>query len=222
MTVLSVSLSPWDKCGQALGQTSKRLYKVKSFVAQARPRPCPLGQSLRLRLMSLGQRLALPITCWISPGSRLSFSRDAVNRLDTGHRRDSPWFRLIARMLIEEFPTQIEARQAETTAIWVEEPLYNDRTNLRTPIGAPPRAPVLQPTGQGKILACHHGTIEIEEVVAVTIPADPFPIEALREQLGIANRRIDELQAALGDERRRMIAILTDDRRRPWWRRWFR
>jgi hypothetical protein len=47
-------------------------------------------------------------------------------------------------------------------------------------------------------------------------------VEALREQLGIANRRIDELQALLAEERRRLIAVLTDQRTRPWWRRWFR
>jgi hypothetical protein len=46
-------------------------------------------------------------------------------------------------------------------------------------------------------------------------------VETLREQLGIANRRIDELQAALAEERRRAIEILTGFRR-PWWRRWFR
>jgi hypothetical protein len=43
-------------------------------------------------------------------------------------------------------------------------------------------------------------------------------IAALREQLGIANRRIDEWQAMLAEERRRLIMLLTD--RRPWWRRW--
>jgi hypothetical protein len=42
-------------------------------------------------------------------------------------------------------------------------------------------------------------------------------VAALREQLGIANRRIDELQAMLAEERRRLIMLLTD--RRPWWRR---
>jgi hypothetical protein len=34
--------------------------------------------------------------------------------------------------------------------------------------------------------------------------------------------RVDALYAALGEERRRVIAILTDQRARPWWRRWFR
>jgi hypothetical protein len=54
--------------------------------------------------------------------------------------------------------------------------------------------------------------------------ADPLAraVEALREQLGIANRRIDELQAALREERRRVIEILTGPTRVPWWRRWFR
>jgi hypothetical protein len=58
-------------------------------------------------------------------------------------------------------------------------------------------------------------------------------IEALREQLGIANRRIDELLHALADARtaamisgseaaalRTQVALLTD--RRSWWRRWLR
>jgi hypothetical protein len=48
-------------------------------------------------------------------------------------------------------------------------------------------------------------------------------IEALREQLAIANRRIDELMEERkqdAEERRRLMALLTD--RRPWWRRWFR
>jgi hypothetical protein len=63
----------------------------------------------------------------------------------------------------------------------------------------------------------------------MSAPGDPRTIrtlesavEALREQLGIANRRVDELQAELSEERRRLIAILTDARRRSWWRRWFR
>jgi hypothetical protein len=47
-------------------------------------------------------------------------------------------------------------------------------------------------------------------------------VEALREQLGIANRRIDELQAALTAERRRVIEILTESAYRSWWRRLFR
>ena len=48
-------------------------------------------------------------------------------------------------------------------------------------------------------------------------------IEALREQLAIANRRIDELMEERkrdAEERRRLMALLTD--RRPRWRRWFR
>jgi hypothetical protein len=48
-------------------------------------------------------------------------------------------------------------------------------------------------------------------------------IAALVDQLAIANRRIDELTEERrrdAEERRRLIAVLTD--RRPWWRRWFR
>jgi hypothetical protein len=59
-------------------------------------------------------------------------------------------------------------------------------------------------------------------------------VEFLREDVGIANRRIDELLAALADARtaamissneaaalRTQLALLTGPRR-PWWRRWFR
>jgi hypothetical protein len=42
-------------------------------------------------------------------------------------------------------------------------------------------------------------------------------IEALREQLAIANRRIDDLT----EERRRLMAALMGARL-SWWRRWFR
>ena len=58
-------------------------------------------------------------------------------------------------------------------------------------------------------------------------------VEFLHEDLGIANRRIDELLVALADARtaamissneaaalRAQLALLTG--RRPWWRRWFR
>jgi len=58
-------------------------------------------------------------------------------------------------------------------------------------------------------------------------------VEFLREDLGIANRRVDELLVALADARtaamissneaaalRAQLALLTG--RRPWWRRWFR
>jgi hypothetical protein len=44
--------------------------------------------------------------------------------------------------------------------------------------------------------------------------------EAERARADRAERRIEELQVALGEERRKLIAILTD--RRSWWRRWFR
>jgi predicted RNase H-like nuclease (RuvC/YqgF family) len=69
-----------------------------------------------------------------------------------------------------------------------------------------------------------------------TVRALESAVEALREQLVKANqwaeiehnraeradRRIDELQTALTEERRRVIEILTDQRYRPRWRRWFR
>jgi hypothetical protein len=56
-------------------------------------------------------------------------------------------------------------------------------------------------------------------------------VEALREQLAIANsraeraeRRIDELiedRRREAEERRKLLGLLTDPRA-PWWRRWFR
>jgi hypothetical protein len=67
---------------------------------------------------------------------------------------------------------------------------------------------------------------DVADDVAPVTAALSRAVETLREQLEIANgradraeRRIDELQAALVEERRRVIAILT---RRPWWRRWLR
>jgi hypothetical protein len=54
-------------------------------------------------------------------------------------------------------------------------------------------------------------------------------VEVLRDQLRIANQRIASLELGAtaerqqwAEERRGLIAILTDQRRRPWWRRWFR
>jgi hypothetical protein len=61
-------------------------------------------------------------------------------------------------------------------------------------------------------------------------------IAALRDQLTMANQRaeraelcldaerarVDALQTLLSVERRRVIEILTDSARRPWWWRWFR
>ena len=60
-------------------------------------------------------------------------------------------------------------------------------------------------------------------------------VEMLREDLQIANRRIDELLVALADARtaamisgneaaalRAQLALLNALNRRAWWRRWFR
>ena len=43
-------------------------------------------------------------------------------------------------------------------------------------------------------------------------------IRDLRERLD----RADQWVAAEVEERRRLLALLTDQRTRPWWRRWFR
>jgi len=59
-------------------------------------------------------------------------------------------------------------------------------------------------------------------------------VEMLREDLGIANRRIDKLLTELADAHTaamitgceaaalRTQLVLTEQSRRPWWRRWFR
>jgi hypothetical protein len=50
-------------------------------------------------------------------------------------------------------------------------------------------------------------------------------VELLREQLGECRETILDLRARLDgevEERRKLIALLTDQRIRPWWRRWFR
>jgi hypothetical protein len=80
-----------------------------------------------------------------------------------------------------------------------------------------------------------HMVNEPNGVDQANVQAISAAIEALREQLTIANERaeraelraeadrarIDELQAALAEERRRVIEILTG-RRSGWRRRWFR
>jgi hypothetical protein len=50
-------------------------------------------------------------------------------------------------------------------------------------------------------------------------------IELLRDRVAVDAETIRDLRHRLdaeAEERRRLIAILTDQRRRPWWRRWFR
>jgi hypothetical protein len=69
----------------------------------------------------------------------------------------------------------------------------------------------------------------IREALAVSAPDDREDIRTLQRVLEERERTIAaheetirHLRGLLADERRRLIAILTDDRRRPWWRRWFR
>jgi hypothetical protein len=56
-------------------------------------------------------------------------------------------------------------------------------------------------------------------------PESERVIAAQQATIAQQDATIRDLRARLNaeaDERRRLIAILTDDRRRPWWRRWFR
>jgi hypothetical protein len=61
---------------------------------------------------------------------------------------------------------------------------------------------------------------------AGTYPAPlPGEVEGLRLLLAEREETIRDLRARLdreAEERRALIAILTDQRRRSWWRRWFR
>jgi hypothetical protein len=55
-----------------------------------------------------------------------------------------------------------------------------------------------------------------------TIAAHEETIRDLRARADRAERRIDELQTTLAEERRRLIMLLTGPDRVPWWRRWLR
>ena len=129
------------------------------------------------------------------------------------------------------WPRQVAGRQRRncprhcpigTTAAW---PSANDRKRARN----------LSSHGPGPAYAAADGTDPGPDMSGpgpwpMQADGDPRPdqgtdplsraVDSLREQLAIANRRIDELQAALTEERRLLIAMLVD--RRPWWRRWFR
>jgi hypothetical protein len=73
-------------------------------------------------------------------------------------------------------------------------------------------------TGTMKQSVPHNGT--------GTYPAiSPGEMEGLRLLLSEREETIRNLRHRLdreAEERRALIAILTDQRRRPWWRRWFR
>jgi hypothetical protein len=79
-------------------------------------------------------------------------------------------------------------------------------------VAVPPCAPAEQRTFDEPVLPPNgHDDIEPANVRAISAA-----IAVLREQLAIANRRIDSLD----EERRFLFSLLTD--RRPWWRRWVR
>lgn len=56
----------------------------------------------------------------------IGISLSALHRL-AGHKEHSHWFRDIARVEIETYPTRAEALKAERAAILAEQPLYNIR-----------------------------------------------------------------------------------------------
>jgi hypothetical protein len=81
-------------------------------------------------------------------------------------------------------------------------------------IVVPPCAPAEQRTFDELVPQPPNGHDDIDPSHA---PAIRAAIEALREQLAVANRRID----ALDEERRLLFSLLTAEHK-PWWRRWFR
>lgn len=60
MTVLSASLSHWDRCGQAQGQQRKKVEKLSYLLAQARPRPASPDRPRARAYAGCGQAYAGP------------------------------------------------------------------------------------------------------------------------------------------------------------------
>jgi hypothetical protein len=65
--------------------------------------------------------------CYAEDGCLLyvGISYDAMHRLHGGHRLSGSWFRELATVRVEHFPTREEAVAAEKAAIGREAPLYN-------------------------------------------------------------------------------------------------
>jgi hypothetical protein len=99
------------------------------------------------------------------------------------------------------WPKRAANRVGDPARVLVPE---NEAVRPRAMHGAP--AFVAQPNGHDAALVQTH------------MQALAQAVEALREQLTIANRRIDELTI----ERRQLFALLTAPTRTPWRRRWFR
>jgi hypothetical protein len=134
-----------------------------------------------------------------------SISLDIVNRLDAHRKKPDSWYRQISRILVENFATRIEARQAERAAILAEKPLYNDRTRLRVVPDELPSIPVLQPFGDAEILHRQHGTIEVVPVRRVTpTSGETRAIDLLREELAKAHDRAGRTERQLEDARRQI------------------
>jgi hypothetical protein len=77
-------------------------------------------------------------------------------------------------------------------------------------------------TGNGALQMERSVTPTGSDVELVQLRGDRDRYRAIAEE---REQTIRDLRARLdaeAEERRRLIAILTDDRRRPWWRRWFR
>jgi hypothetical protein len=106
----------------------------------------------------------------------------------------------------------------------------------RAMVLVPPDATVRPHAGADRPPFVAHKVIEPNGADQVNVRAVSSAIAALREQLAIANERVaraelraeadrarvDELQAALAEERRRVIEILTGSAHHSWWWRWFR
>lgn len=77
-------------------------------------------------------------------------------------------------------------------------------------------------TGNGSVPMERSVTAEWPDVELVQLRGERDRFRALAEE---REETIRDLRARLdteGEERRRLIALLTAPERRPWWRRWFR
>jgi hypothetical protein len=143
-----------------------------------------------------------------------------------------------ARRLVlrRHWPRQVGNDGFVRVTVPLDEARPPTRVTTTTPTTSDPADPTTA-LGKDAVSAPFADTTTPEPVSHATDPTTVAPdtvtaaltraLDSLREQLAIANsraaraeRRVDELQAMLAEERRRLIMLLTD--RRSWWRRWFR
>jgi hypothetical protein len=172
---------------------------------------------------------------------------DVPTRLRGHHHRASPWFPLVTQVLVQQFPTRLEAAEAETIAILLEGPLYNEHISRRIPKDAvrPLRPSSLRPIGQPRIWCWDHGAVKLISVADAADErfseqddgADQANLQAnvqeirefvremiapLAAELDRESKRADDAVAADRIAVREVATLCAElDRRRDWslWRR---